>query len=393
MNRHRSVAAPPLVRSRLPSLAAVIVLFTGGALAPGLAHPAFAQEGVPEAAREDYVAGDYQVFTEDGEPATLNDVVAAMRDHEVVFVGETHDDPTGHMLEAELLRRAFEAYGGADATEPGGDPHDAAPGPGDAEDPDTRPVVLSLEFFERDVQLVLDEYLAGLITEGAFRSESRPWERYGTDYRPMIEFAKAHGVEVVAANAPRRYVTRVTRDGRAALDALSPMALATLAPLPYGEPSDAYRDQWIQRMGEVMEQVGKKCGVPIEELPEGAEGGPAPPPPGSHSAMGNQLQAQALWDATMAYWVNDALLRRPDALVLHMVGSFHVERGTGIPEQLERYRPGASDMIVVLRPVKNVKTFEPAPGGTWGDFVIQTDQSRTLEEIECRQLLGDRYPG
>jgi hypothetical protein len=76
-----------------------------------------------------------------------------------------------------------------------------------------------------------------------------------------------------------------------------------------------------------------------------------------------------------------------------MVGSFHVERETGIPEQLERYRPGASGMIVVLRPVKDVKTFEPAPGGTWGDFVIQTDQSRTLEEIECRQLLGDRYPG
>jgi hypothetical protein len=31
--------------------------------------------------------------------------------HQVVFVGETHDDPTGHMPGAELLKAAFVAYG------------------------------------------------------------------------------------------------------------------------------------------------------------------------------------------------------------------------------------------------------------------------------------------
>jgi len=86
----------------------------------------------------------------------------------------------------------------------------------------------------------------------------------------------------------------------------------------------------------------------------------------------------------MAYCINDQLVRSPDALVLHMVGSFHVARGTGIPEQLERYRPGTSSMIVMLRPVADVNTFDPAPSGPWGDFVIQTDESRTLEAIECR---------
>ena len=100
--------------------------------------------------------------------------------------------------------------------------------------------------------------------------------------------------------------------------------------------------------------------------------------------MGNQLHSQVLWDATMAYWINDQLVRHPDALVLHMVGSFHVARGTGIPEQLERYRPGTSSIIVMMRAVEDINTFEAAPGGTWGDFVIQTDESHTLETIECR---------
>jgi uncharacterized iron-regulated protein len=66
-----------------------------------------------------------------------------------------------------------------------------------------------------------------------------------------------------------------------------------------------------------------------------------------------------------------------------MVGSFHVARGTGIPEQLDRYRPRTSSMIIMLRPVDDVATFEPALSGAWGDFVIQTDKARTLEAIEC----------
>jgi len=105
--------------------------------------------------------------------------------------------------------------------------------------------------------------------------------------------------------------------------------------------------------------------------------------------VGNQLHSQVLWDATMAYWISEYLAREENALVLHIVGSFHVERGTGIPEHLEAYRPGTSPMIVVLRPVEDIDTFEPAPDGEWGDFVIQTDESRTLEEIECRRYLAE----
>jgi uncharacterized iron-regulated protein len=92
----------------------------------------------------------------------------------------------------------------------------------------------------------------------------------------------------------------------------------------------------------------------------------------------------------MAWWISEYLVEQPEALVMHMVGGFHVERGTGTPEHLEAYRSGTSGMIVVLQPVEDVDTFEPAPEGEWGDFVIQTDQSHTLEEIECRALLAKR---
>ncbi len=337
-----------------------------------IAPPARGQDPSASAVDSAYVAGPYRVFRGTGEPASLEEIVAEMRRHAVVFIGEAHDDPTGHMLEAELLERAHAAYGPTVES-------------GDAR----RPLALSLEFFQRDAQPILDEYLAGLITESAFRADSRPWPRYETDYRPLIEFAKAHGLPVIAANAPRRYATRVTLHGRESLNDLSPEALASLAPLPYGQPSDAYRDQWIRVISEVMQQEGMKCGRPIPEPAEGEEAVHAPAPVGSHDTMGNQLHSQALWDATMAYWISEYLAREPDALVLHMVGAFHVARGTGTPEHLEAYRPGTSHMIIVLRPVEEIDTFEPAPAGEWGDFVIQTEKSRTLEEIECRAYLAE----
>lgn len=339
-------------------------ILTALALTTLTALPVSSQTAHPAGLDTAYVAGEYRVFTGAGEPAEIDDLVAAMDRHDVVFIGETHDDPTAHMLEAKILARAWETYGGPAS-------HGQA----------RRTVALSLEFFERDVQLVLGEYLAGLITEPAFQAASRPWPRYHTDYRPLMEFSKEYGLDVIAANAPRRYATRVTRHGRESLQDLPARALEYLPPLPYGQPSAEYRDQWIQVIARVMEMEGTKCGVPVDDPPA---------PVGAHSGMGNQLHTQALWDASMAWWVSRYLESQPGALVLHMAGGFHVARGTGTPEHLEAYRPGASYMIVMIRPVEDVDAFEPAPQGEWGDFVIQTDRARTLEAIECREFLAAR---
>lgn len=357
------------ISTRRTGLVIAILLTVGHGVGPGARPPeARAQDSspdVPAAHDTAYTAGEYRVFTGSGQPATLDDVVAAMSNVSVVFIGETHDDPTQHMLEAELLRRAWETG--------------FAPS-----------IALSLEFFQRDTQPIVDEYLAGLISEKSFLADARPWPRYRTDYRPLVEFAKEAGIDVIAANAPRRYASRVTREGRESLAELPASAFQWLPPLPYGEASEAYRGQWIEVISEVMEEEGKKCGIPIEELAAEGEEVQARAPVGAHGNMGNQMDSQVLWDASMGYAISEYLAERPEALVLHMVGGFHVERGTGTPEHLEAYRPGTVRLIVAMQPVEDVTVFEPAPEGEWGDFVIQTDVSRTLEEIECRRFLSER---
>jgi len=357
-----------------------------------LAWPALAP--VPALAQEvDYVP-HFRVFTGAGEPATLADIVRAMASVDVIYVGEAHTDPVGHWIEAELVRGALASI--------------STTGAG------SRPFALSLEMFERDVQGIVDEYLQGLITEEQFRSNGRAWEYYATDYRPLVESAKAAGVPVIAANAPRRYVNRVSRLGKEALGDLPASARSFLPPLPYTGPSEAYRRDWLALMADMPMQP--RCvppaGQPAAPRPatpdslarpaqRPATDSPAQPPHAppkapaampSHSAafMENGLQSQSLWDTSMAHSITTFLASHPGALVLHVVGAFHVAHARGIPEQVQGYRAETRGLVVSMAPADDFRTFNRDEHSGLGDFVILTDQSL---DLDYQRNCVDKRPG
>ncbi len=272
----------------------------------------------------------YRLYKPDGQPATLDDVASALARAEVVFIGESHDDPGAHALQLDLLRAAQARYG-ADAAR-------------------RRQVALSLEMFERDVQLPLDEYLAGLIPENQFLACSRPWNNYQSDYRPLVEFAKAQRIPVVAANPPRRYVNLVGREGREALKKLSEPARAFLPPLPYGAASAAYEAKFQRLMSDAhrADREGER------RMP----------------SLARLLDSQSLWDAGMAHAIAETLASVPEALVIHINGRFHSEEGLGIPEHLAAYRKGTRMLIVtVVSDAENPEVLNVARYGKLGDFV------------------------
>ena len=77
----------------------------------------------------------------------------------------------------------------------------------------------------------------------------------------------------------------------------------------------------------------------------------------------------------MAFSVAEHLLRNPGSFVVHVVGAFHVESYTGIPEHLTRYRPGTGQVVVSVRPAADVTVFERDKHAGLGDFVILADES------------------
>lgn len=267
------------------------------------------------------VETSYRVFDGQGKPASLNQIIEALQASDAVFLGEQHDDPTAHALQFEIFRQAFDRYG------------------------KSRPFVLSLEMFERDVQLVVDEYLQDLISEANFIAASRAWNNYKTDYRPLVEFAKQNKLPVVAANAPRRYVNLVSRKGREALNQLSAEAKNSLAPLPFAPASKEYSEKFSALMG---------------------AGGMT-----SHGAT--LLESQSLWDATMADSVAKILQSRKNALAVHLNGGFHTENRLGTVEHLLKYNPKTRVLVVTIKSVENFPNFDAAKDAKAGDFVILTD--------------------
>ena len=107
------------------------------------------------------------------------------------------------------------------------------------------------------------------------------------------------------------------------------------------------------------------------------------PPPGMPShAMGtfmeNGLQAQTLWDSSMGYAMATFLELHPGALVLHMVGGFHVENRTGTPEKLQFYRPETRVLVVAIQPAPDIDAFDGEDHFGLGDFGILTDEALDL---------------
>jgi len=275
----------------------------------------------------------YCIYDSKGKKTPLEQILYQIGLVQVVFLGEMHNDPVAHALQHMILHKTTDRYWN------------------NSNSSKRRQIVLSLEMFERDVQMVLDEYLLDIIDEHHFLSCVRPWKNYYEDYHPLIHYAKKNNLKVLASNAPRRYVHRVAQLGEKSLEDLSTFAKTWIAPLPIKPPSEKMKRNFydLQKKGQMMLSAHKDM-----------------------SSTSYLIDAQNLWDATMAYSISEVLSNTPKVLVLHLNGFFHTLSGTGIPEHLTHYRPNVKIMVINIVQNDSFPGFNPQLMGC-GDFVIITD--------------------
>jgi len=236
---------------------------------------------------------------------------------DVVFVGEQHDDPNTHRLELAVLEGLARRRGA---------------------------IILALEMFERDVQPVLDQYLAGQIGEQEFLKQSRPWPRYQTDYRPLVEFARARGWTIVAGNVPRKLANAVSKTGLGYLDGLDATTRAYVA-AELKCPFDGYYRRFAETMtAHPMPGDDKKTDAQKRETTE------------------RFYFAQCVKDETMAESVAQAYqrVRASRPLVVHFNGAFHSDYGWGTASRTKRRLAGARVKVVTMLPVANLDAIKPS---------------------------------
>lgn len=233
--------------------------------------------------------------------ASVGDLRKAISEAHAIFVGEQHDDPLTHRAELSLLEAAHRACGAK--------------------------LTLAMEMFERDQQPALSDYLAGRITEDEMAKRVKLWPNYRTDYRPLVEYAKANRIPVIASNAPAGVVRQVGREGLAALAKLSADDRKHVA--AYVNAPDG--DEYARRFAAIIGQ-GHGDGK------------------GMDPAMVRRFyEAQCLRDDTMAESVARAMEVRQGIVptVLHVNGSFHSDGGLGTVQRLRWRRPLEIGIVVV----------------------------------------------
>ena len=240
-------------------------------------------------------------------------MLADLASADVVFVGEQHDDPNTHRLEAAILEGLKRRH--------------LAP-------------VVSLEMFERDVQGGIDKYLSGIATEEDTLNAARPWPRYTSDYRALVELAKASGWPVVAANVPRRIAAAVAKTVKDAITAL-PESDRPFVARDLECPLDGYFDRFATSMG--------------------SHPAPNQTPEAQQAMTERYYWSQCVKDETMAASIAGAVERRTSTgPVVHYNGAFHSDFGLGTVERTRRRLPGKRIVVISMLPVDSLDALDPS---------------------------------
>lgn len=222
----------------------------------------------------------------------LDGIIAELRDKRLVAVGETHTSYAHHLTQLEIIRRLH------------------------AQQPD---IVIGMEMFQAPFQSVLDAYVSGEISEPQLLEQSGWFDRWGYDYRlyrPILAYAREQRIPVVALNISTELKERVSEVG---VDGLSAEERQQI-------PAEIDRsDQdYEQRLRLIYEQ---------------------------HQQLDNDnfarfVEVQLLWDESMASRAAAWLRDQPQATMVLLAGTGHLQYGSGIPSRVSRRIPVESAIVL-----------------------------------------------
>ncbi len=204
---------------------------------------------------------------------------------DVVYLGETHDNPKDHQTQLEIIQELRR----------------------------NSKIAIAMEMFQRPYQGVLDSYLAGQLSEQELLEQSEYKQRWGFPweyYAPILRFAQEKQLPVLALNTPTEVTRQVTREG---LASLTPKQRSFIPPFSEIRTDNTEYRQMMLRIFK-QHQHGSHGSADFERF----------------------FLAQVLWDETMAEKIAQFLQANPDYQVVVLVGQGHIVYGYGIPSRVAR---------------------------------------------------------
>jgi uncharacterized iron-regulated protein len=214
--------------------------------------------------------------------STMEEIIPALADKRVVFVGEQHARYDHHLSQLEIIRRLHALH---------------------------PQLAIGMEMFQQPFQRYLDEYVTGAIDEQTMLRSTEYFRRWRMDFRhyaPILHYAREHGLPVIALNVPAELTRKV---GHAGLDGLDDGDRRRL-PDDIAPADEAYRE----RIKTVFDYHPNNEEHDFEHF----------------------LEAQLLWDAGMAARAAAFLEVHPHHHLVVIAGNQHLAWGGTMPQRVQR---------------------------------------------------------
>lgn len=301
--------------------------------APGPAHPA-RQHPAPETTSATAWAEQPLAGVRLADQLDFAAIMAQLTETRVFYLGESHDRYHDHLLQLRIIKAL----------------HRQNP-----------KLAIGMEMFARPRQPVLDAYLAGKLDEAEFLRQSGWFKNWGFDYRlyrEIIDFAREQGLPLIALNLEKGLTGKVFRQGGwAALNEEERRQL----PLNPEQEADLTLPGYRERI--------KTSFAHHQEAEKNAE------------LFEHFLQAQALWDETMAATAAAFLGANPDYRLAVVVGKGHTDKQNAIPPRVSRRLPVVQAVIL--------PGGEELPDPKSADYLIFTPPATLSEPVRLGVMVGD----
>ncbi len=256
-----------------------------------------------------------------GLPTNAEGVMAELDQANVVYLGELHDDPDVHTAQLSYIQALFER------------------------DPD---LAIGMEMFQRPFQAVLDDYIAGDLSELELLEQTEYEERWGFNwdfYAPILQFAQTHQIPVLALNTPQEITRKVATQGLSSLIGSDLDWIPSLEQITLEDP--AYRQYLFEIYSSFHEGIGHSDG------------------------FNRFFEAQVLWDETMADRISTYLQANPDQSVVVLVGQGHVIYDYGIPSRVERNLDSQEQPLIQRTLILGANGLPEVSEPPLGDYIIE----------------------
>jgi uncharacterized iron-regulated protein len=264
----------------------------------------------------------YRIFDKSGKESSFEDIIKELQKADVVLFGEIHNNPIGHWLELNIGQELYK------------------------EKKDD--LILGAEMLEADDQIIVNEYLKGLIDFNALQREAKLWEHFETDYKPILDLALNKKLNFIATNIPRRYASLVAKKDLNALNSLDDEAKKWFPPLPVEVDLNL---PGYKNLNESVHNPHAKGFSPLF-----------------------MAQAQAVKDATMAYFILKNWQK--GKLFFHINGSYHINNYEGIVWYLKRKNPELRIMTISSAEQEKIESLAKE-NNNLADYIICTPEDMT----------------